>query len=68
MKIFSVVSETNIKFHENPFRGRRIVPRGSTERRDEIIIAFGIIRHDIRDCFDVWKARTELRIAAYGNY
>jgi len=26
---------SNIKFHENPFTGSRVVPSGQTERHDE---------------------------------
>jgi hypothetical protein len=32
---------SNIKFHENPFSGSRVVPRGRTDRRNEAItVAF----------------------------
>jgi len=27
---------SNIKFHENPSRGSRVVPRGRTDRHDEV--------------------------------
>jgi hypothetical protein len=30
----------NIKFHQNPFSGSRVVPCGQIDRQDEAVVAF----------------------------
>ena len=54
---------SNIKFHENPFSGSRVIPRGRTDRRNEAItVAFRkIAKSDLEalNCLNLTAGRTE---------
>jgi hypothetical protein len=52
---FSKTNYSDIKFHENPSFGSRVVPCGRTDGHDELIVAFGNFSNALKSQWHVFR-------------